>query len=101
MATNTNAKTTTVIGIIAIVTSLFIATMMNMVQQQQAYALSKYEAPDDAANRKTNQELQQDDIGNTAQPPITTPTLPAVPTTNCAMGTIESLESFLSCLGAK
>lgn len=99
MATNNNAKTTTVIGIIAIVTSLFIATMMNMVQQQ-SYALSKY-APDDAANGKTNQELQQDDIGNTAQPPITTPTLPAIPTTNCAMGTIESLESFLSCLGAK
>ena len=96
MATNNNAKTTTVIGILAIVTSLFIAIMMNMVQQQ-AYALSKYDAPDDAANGKTN----QDDIGNTAQPPITTPTLPAIPTTNCAMGTIESLESFLSCLGAK
>ena len=99
MAINNNAKITTVVGIIAIVTSLFIATMMNMVQQQ-AYALSKYDAPDDAANGKTNQELQ-DDIGNTAQPPITTPTLPAIPTTNCAMGTIESLESFLSCLGAK
>jgi hypothetical protein len=67
MATNNNAKTTTVIGIIAIVTSLFIATMMNMVQQQ-AYALSKYDPPDDAANGKTNQELQQDDLGNTAQP---------------------------------
>lgn len=99
MATNNNAKITTVVGIIAIVTSLFIATMMNMVHQQ-AYALPKYDAPDDAANGKTNQELQ-DDIGNTAQPPITTPTLPAIPTTNCAMGTIESLESFLSCLGAK
>ncbi|HET6798947.1 MAG TPA: hypothetical protein VFH25_00165 [Nitrososphaeraceae archaeon] len=99
MAINNNAKITTVVGIIAIVTSLFIATMMNMVHQQ-AYALSKYDAPDDAANGKTNQELQ-DDIGNTAQPPITTPTLPAIPTTNCAMGTIESLESFLSCLGAK
>ena len=99
MAINNNAKITTVVGIIAIVTSLFIATMMNMVHQQ-AYALSKYDAPDDAANGKTNQELQ-DEIGNTAQPPITTPTLPAIPTTNCAMGTIESLESFLSCLGAK
>lgn len=100
MATNNNAKITTVVGIIAIVASLFVATMMNMVQHQ-AYALSKYDAPDDAANGKSNQELQQDDIGNTAQPPITTPTLPAIPTTNCAMGTIESLESFLSCLGAK
>jgi hypothetical protein len=95
---NNNAKITTVVGIIAIVTSLFIATMMNMVQQQ-VYALSKYDAPDDANNGKTN--LQQDDIGNTAQPPITTPTLPAIPSTNCAMGTIETLESFLSCLGAK
>ena len=100
MATNNNAKITTVVGIIAIVASLFIATMMNMVQHQ-AYALSKYDAPGDAANGETNQQLQQDDIGNTAQPQKTTPTLPAVPTTNCAMGTIESLESFLSCLGAK
>ena len=99
MATNNNAKITTVVGIIAIA-SLFVVTMMNMVQHQ-AYALSKYDAPDDAANGKTNQQLQQDDLGNTAQPPITTPTLPAIPTTNCAMGPIESLESFLSCLGAK
>jgi hypothetical protein len=99
MATNNNAKIKA-LGIIAIVASLFVATMMNMVQHQ-AYALSKYDAPADAANGKTNQQLQQDDLGNTAQPPITTPTLPAIPTTNCAMDTIESLESFLSCLGAK
>ena len=100
MATNDNAKITTVVGIIAIVASLFVATMMIIVQHQ-AYALSKYDVPDDAANGKTSQQLQQDDLGNTAQPPITTPTLPAIPTTNCAMGPIESLESFLSCLGAK
>ena len=100
MVTNNNAKITTVVGIIAIVASLFAATMMNMVQHQ-AYALSKYDAPEDAANGKVNQQLQQDDLGNTVQPPITTPTLPAIPTTNCAMGTIESFESFLSCLGAK
>ena len=89
-----------VVGIIAIVASLFVATMMIIVQHH-AYALSKYDVPDDAANGKTSQQLQQDDLGNTAQPPITTPTLPAIPTTNCAMGPIESLESFLSCLGAK
>jgi hypothetical protein len=100
MATNNNVKITTVVGIVAIVASLFVATMMNMVQLQ-AYALSKYDAPDDTAKGKNNQQLQQDDLGNTAQPPTTTPTLPAIPTTNCAMGTIESLESFLSCLGAK
>jgi hypothetical protein len=100
MTTNNNAKITTVVGIIAIVASLFVATMMIIVQHE-AYALSKYDVPDDAANGKTNQQLQQDDLGNTAQPPITTPALPAIPTTNCAMGIIESLESFLSCLGAK
>jgi hypothetical protein len=100
MAINNNAKITTVVGIIAIVASLFVATMMIIVQHQ-AYASSKYDVPDDAANGKTNQQLQQDDLGNTAQPPITTPSLPAIPTTNCAMGTVESLESFLSCLGAK
>jgi hypothetical protein len=100
MATNNNDKITTVVGIIAIVASLIVATMMIIVHHQ-AYALSKYVVPDDAANGKTNQQLQQEDLGNSAQPPITTPTLPAIPTTNCAMGTIENLESFLSCLGAK
>jgi hypothetical protein len=73
MATNNNAKIITVAGIIAIVISLFITSMISIVQQQ-AYALSKYDTPDDAANGKTNQALQQDDLGNTAQPPITTPT---------------------------
>lgn len=40
--------------------------------------------------------------GNIAKPAsTTTPTLPSTPNVNCAMDTIESLESFLSCLGAK
>jgi hypothetical protein len=42
--------------------------------------------------------LQQDDLGNRAQP---SPSSPTIPTVGCAMDTIESLESFLTCLGAK
>ena len=54
------------------------------------------------ANEKTDQTLQQDDIGNTVKPiSTTTPTLPTIPTVGCAMDAIESLQSFLSCLGAK
>jgi hypothetical protein len=90
------------------VVTLAIATMVSLfaaIAPQQADALSRYETgandPNpaaDVANGKTDQKLQQDDLGNTAHP---SPTTPAVPTTNCAMNTIESLESFLSCLGAK
>jgi hypothetical protein len=90
------------------VVTLAIATMVSLfaaIAPQQADALSRYKtgANDlilaaDVANGKTDQPLQQDDLGNTAHP---SPTTPAVPTTNCAMNTIESLESFLSCLGAK
>ena len=87
---------------IAIMVPLHGATII--IAPQQADALSKYEtgANDqnpaaDITNGRTDHLLQQDDLGNTAQPSPTT----SVPTTNCAMNTIESLESFLSCLGAK
>jgi hypothetical protein len=39
--------------------------------------------------KKIDQPLEQDDYTTT------------IPTVNCAMDTIESLQSFLSCLGAK
>jgi hypothetical protein len=76
---------------------------------QQVDGLSRYDigAADDSgpatmAQGKTDQKLQQDDIGNTVKPiPTTTPTSPTVPTVGCAMDTIETLQSFLSCPGAK
>lgn len=33
--------------------------------------------------------------------PTKTPTLPSIPSAECAMDTIESFQTFLSCLGAK
>jgi hypothetical protein len=63
--------------------------------------LSTYKVAGDAAKGKPDQQLQQNDLGNKAQPEPFTPTLPAVPTVGCAMDTIESLQSFLLCLGAK
>jgi hypothetical protein len=87
---------------IATLVSLFAATII--ITPQQADAIPKYDTgandPNPAADvtsGKTDQSLQQDDPGNTGQPSPTTPTVP----TNCAMNTIESLESFLGCLGAK
>jgi hypothetical protein len=42
------------------------------------------------------------DPGSIAKPaPTTTLTLSSAPNVNCVMDKIESLESFLSCLGAK
>jgi hypothetical protein len=80
--------------------SLFTANVT--ITQQQADAFSKYDIDTaDVANRKTDQKLQQDDIGNTAKPTPTIPTLPSLPTVACAKEPIESLQSFLSCLGAK
>jgi hypothetical protein len=62
-----------------------------MAPPQQVDSLSIYD-PDAASPGPGN-------IAKSA--PTTTPTLPSRPTTECAMDTIESLESFLSCLGAK
>ena len=104
MENSEETKITLMVVTLAIATmvSLFAATII--IAPQQADALSKYDTgandPNpaaDIANGKTDQPLQQDDLDNTAQPSPTT----SVPTTNCAMNTIESLESFLSCLGAK
>ena len=78
------------ITIIALVTSLFVATMT--IVSRQAEALSIYD-PDatnpDISEEKIDQPLEQDDYTTTK------------PTVDCAMDTIESLQSFLSCLGAK
>jgi hypothetical protein len=67
---------------------------------QQAYSLSRYvvgvdnpSLATDDANGKIYQPLEQE-LGNIPK----TPTISSVP---CAMDNIESLESFLSCLGAK
>jgi hypothetical protein len=94
MRNNRHARATIIIvtiAIAAVLTSLFVATMT--IAPRQADALSIYDP--DAANP---------DPGNTPKPapiPTTKPTSPTVPITNCAMDTIESLQSFLSCLGAK
>jgi hypothetical protein len=93
MRNNKHAKVTIIIVTIAVVTSLFAATMT--IAPRQADALSIYDP--DAANHETSEEdidqpLEQDDY---------TKTTTTTPTVSCAMDTIESLQSFLSCLGAK
>ena len=93
MRDNRHARTTIIIVAIAItiaVTSLFAATMR--IVPRQADALSIYDR--DAAKPGTLEEnigqpLEQDDYTTTK------------PTVDCAMDTIENLQSFLSCLGAK
>ena len=93
MENNKHAKVTIIIVTIAIaaVTSLLAATMT--IAPRQANALSIYNP--DATNPnnsegKIDQPLEQDDYTTTT-----------TPTVSCAMDTIESLQSFLSCLGAK
>jgi hypothetical protein len=87
MGNNKHAKITLIT--IAVI-SLFMATIM-IAPPQQVDSLSIYD-PDAASPGAGN-------IAKSA--PTTTPTLPSIPTTECVMDTIESLESFLSCLGAK
>jgi hypothetical protein len=94
MGNNKHVKVTIIMVTIAIaaVTSLLSATMM--IAPRQANALSIYNP--DATNPnnsegKIDQPLEQDDY--------TTAT--TTPTVSCAMDTIKSLQSFLSCLGAK
>jgi hypothetical protein len=99
MGNNKHVKVTIIMVTIAIaaVTSLLSATMM--IAPRQANALSIYNP--DATNPnnsegKIDQPLEQDDY--------TTATATATATTStvsCAMDTIKSLQSFLSCLGAK
>jgi hypothetical protein len=93
MRNNRHARATIImvtITITIVVTSLFAATMT--IMSRQADALSIYDQ--DAANPDTlegniDQPLEQDDYTTTK------------PTVDCAMDTIENLQSFLSCLGAK
>jgi hypothetical protein len=93
MRNNRHARTTIVIitiAITAVVTSLFAA--ITIIVPRQADALSIYDP--DAVNPDTlaeniDQPLEQDGYTTTK------------PTVDCAMDTIESLQSFLSCLGAK
>lgn len=93
MRNNRHARATIIIvtiAITAVVTWLFVATMT--IVPRQADALSIYNpdaANPDTLEEKIDQPLEQDDYTITK------------PTVNCAMDTIESLQSFLSCLGAK
>ena len=101
----------TKIALMAITTTLstmilLLAAATTIAPLQQAYSLSKVAdntnpATEDA-HRKIYQPLEQEP-SNTAKPapiPTTTSNSSIVPV-GCAMDTIESLESFLSCLGAK
>ena len=103
MKNKKDTKITVSLAIVAL-TSLLVAAIPSLAispQQSHAFALDSNGAVDPGAGvakGKTNQLLQQDDLGNTAQP---SPSSPTIPTVGCAMDTIESLESFLSCLGAK
>jgi hypothetical protein len=79
---------------------LLFAAPITITPLQQAYSLSKYiigadyqNPANDDVNGKIYQPLEQEP-GNIPK----TPTISSVP---CAMDNIESLESFLSCLGAK
>jgi hypothetical protein len=95
MRNNKYAKVTIIIVTIAIaaVTSLLAATMT--IAPRQANALSIYNPEATNPNNsegKIDQPLEQDDY---------TTTTTTTPTVSCAMDTIESLQSFLSCLGAK
>jgi hypothetical protein len=65
------------------------------IAPRQANALSIYNPETTNPNNsegKIDQPLEQDDY---------TTTTTTTPTVSCAMDTIESLQSFLSCLGAK
>jgi hypothetical protein len=96
MRNNRHARATIIIvtiAIAAVLTSLFVATMT--IAPRQADALSIYDpdaANPDTSEEKIEQPLEQDDYATTT---TTTPTV------SCAMDTIESFQSFLSCLGAK
>jgi hypothetical protein len=93
MRNNIHARTTIIIVTITIstvVTSLFVATMT--IVPRQADALSIYD-PD-----TTNPDILEENIDQPLEQDYYTTTKPTV---DCAMDTIESLQSFLSCLGAK
>ena len=93
MRNNRHAETTIIIVTIvitAVVTSPF--DSMTIVPRQ-VDALSIYDpdtASPDTLEERIDQPLEQDDYTATTKP-----------TVNCVMDTIENLQSFLSCLGAK
>jgi hypothetical protein len=79
---------------------LLFAAATTIAPLQQAYSLSKYVVDADNpnptagdANGKIYQPLEQE--------PDNIPKTPTISSVPCAMDIIESLESFLSCLGAK
>jgi hypothetical protein len=77
---------------ITLITAAVISLFMSMIMiPQQVDSLSIYD-PDAASPGP----------GNIAKPaPTITPTLSSIPPAECAMDAIESLQTFLSCLGAK
>ena len=81
------------IAITAVVTWLFVATM-TIVPRHKLLTLCLYMTLTlpalDTSEEKIDQPLEQDDYTTTTKPTVV-----------CAMDTIESLQSFLSCLGAK
>jgi hypothetical protein len=107
MGNNKHAKVTLTAVTMTAVTLLISAVIT--IAPQQVDGLSRYDIsaannadPSTVTNEEADQTLQQDDIGNIVKPiPITTPPSPIIPTVGCAMDTIKSLQSFLSCLGAK
>jgi hypothetical protein len=82
---------------------LLFAATMTIAPFQQAYSLSRYIVGADNPNEKIYQPLEKDPIdkGKPLPIPTTTSNSSIVPIAGCAMDPIESLESFLSCLGAK
>ena len=85
---------------------LLSAVAITNVPLQQAYSLSRYIVGADnpnPANNETNRIVYQPLEKDPTKPvpiPTTTSNSSIVPV-GCAMDTIESLQSFLSCLGAK
>ena len=94
MGKNKHAKVTIIIVTITIAAATSLCADTMTIAPQQANALSIYN-PDatnpDTSEGKIDQPLEQDDYTTTT----------TTPTVSCAMDTIESLQSFLSCLGAK
>jgi hypothetical protein len=85
---------------------LLFAAATTIAPLQQAYSLSKAvdntnPATDDASG-KIYQPLEKDPTDKAKPAPIpSTTTNSSIVAVGCARDTIESLESFLSCLGAK
>jgi hypothetical protein len=78
------------IAVPAVVTSLLVATVTKVPLQADALSIYDPEAANPGTSEeKIDQPLEQDDYTITKS------------TVDCAMDRIKSLQSFLSCLGAK